>query len=251
MKKYLLFNILAISVLIAINLVFNHLPSGKNCIYLSDNGCINGVGTVDFWNNKQGTWIFRNPDNGNVSIVANFHNNKKQGELLTFQNNPYNKISEYFLFDNDSLDGVQKSFSHDGYESSADYYKNGEWFFSRLYPNGTCIDFADKESQDDFNHESQIIDALYEEEFDNQYDDEWNHKELGPHKELTYNYYLDNSRYEHLFFCDNSGAQYIPQSDNTIFINHYTNITKIINYLLLFIILIINIIGFKKIRYDK
>ena len=252
MKRLIIFNILAISILIAINIVFNHLPSGKNCIYLSDNGCINGLGKVDFWNNKQGNWIFRNPDNGNISTIANFLNDKKQGELFKFYNNPYNKISEYYLFDNDSLDGVQKTFfSLDGSETSADYYKKGEWFFSRLYPNGMCLDFIDNESRDEFNHETQIIDALYKEEFDNQYDDEWNHKELGPHKELTYSYYLDNDRYGHLYFCDISGAQYIPQSDNTIFINHYTNTTKIINYLLLFIILIINTIGLKKIRYDK
>jgi hypothetical protein len=233
-------------------LILSILPNGKNCVYLSDNGSISGVGKVDFFNRKQGKWIFRNPENGNISVIANFYNNKKNGELLTFYNNPYNKISDYYLFDNDSLDGVQKSFSLDGLEISADYYKNGEWYYSKLDPNRMCIDFIDKESQDDFYHESSIFDAIYSEEFDNPYDDEWNHKELGLYKQLSYCYVLDILRYEHsVLYYDLSDAQFIPEYDNAIYINNFSNITKIINYLLLLIILIINIIGLKKIKYDK
>ena len=251
MKKLIIFNILAISLLIAINLVFTHLSSGKNCISLSDNGCIKGLGKVDFFNRKQGHWVFRNPDNGNISTIANLHNDKKQGELFKFYNNPYNKISNYYLFDNDSLDGVQKYFSPDGTERSAEYYKKGEWYYSKRHPRGMCIDFIDNESRDEFYHELMILEALYKEEFDNPYDDEWNHKELGSRKQLSYCYVLDDMRYEHALYWDISEQEFIPKFDNPIYINHWTNTITIINYLLLLIVLIINIIGYKKIKNDK
>ncbi len=252
MNKLIRFNIWSLCIILLLNLILSFLPSGKNCIFLSDNGCINGLGKVDVLNRKQGNWIFRNPEDGRINLIGNFLNNKKNGEWFIFYDEPYNKISDYYIFKDDSIDGAVKSLSMSGDVVETFYFKNGEYYFYKDdFRNNSCIDGDDV---DELFKELQLLDVLYKEESSNIFDDEWNHKKLGHHKQLPSIY---NKAPFRMFSHDwsnkagNISRELIPDSDTKIYINQWTNLSEILNYTLLVIVLVINYLGYRRIKNES
>lgn len=240
MKITLIFDIITIGLLLAINLILNNLQDGKNCIYLSDNGSISGVGKVDLFNRKQGNWIFLNPSNGKIRVSGEYHNDKKNGGWFRFYEDEICKIELFYKFSEDSIDGAVKWLSKSGEVDRTLYYKNGKFLFDRR---DLRYDIRDGELD--------LLTALYDEEYLNCFDDNWNHKKAENNLKITYSYcadpynfyYYDQSFY--ILVSEYVDVDLVPEKDHKIYINNWSNLIKIINYSFFVILLVVNILGLK------
>ncbi|MBR4266900.1 MAG: hypothetical protein IKQ46_12680 [Bacteroidales bacterium] len=240
MKKILIFNIITISLLLITNLTINNLPSGKNCILLSDSGSITGVGKVDLFNKKQGNWIFLYPNSGRICFSGEFIDDKRNGEWFKFYDEPNPNLEYYYNFLGDSIDGVVKNFGGSGFYTF--YYKNGEKKFNRQKPSGDYIDA-------DTPFEMDLLAALYNEEYVNLIDDEWIHKKTRTSKDLqliSSDCFWDNNLVDFVIEEDSSDDSKPYLNNTNIYINNWIEVIKIINYSTFVILLIVNILGLKK-----
>lgn len=198
---------------------------------------ITGFGKVDIFNNKQGEWIYRNSV-GNVLLVGNYKDNKKEGVWILHETDEYLQKSN---FRNDTIWGMSKRF-HNGdlieiifHGCGDDYY--GTTLYDK-YGYG-IIDWISEAHKEDHELDINFARRVIKEEFGINNDESFNHKENG----------FDTlfpvvGKYEYLFDLNVcfSDWYYILSDDRFMITNPFERYINVFNYILIIVLIISNIV---------
>lgn len=195
---------------------------------------ISGFGKVDRFNNKQGEWCFRDSV-GNIFLIGNYKDNKKEGEWLCYDTN--NELIKTH-FKSDTLWGAYKSFDDAGNLSEVVFCNGDNYYgivFCDKYAVGV-IDWVSQDDQDDHYKEYHLARKIYNTEYGNQNDDPFNHKENG-YDTLSWvinrlDYFFDsNPLFKH-------EVSFIFKDNFVYILNRFEVIISIINNILMIIMVV-------------
>ena len=236
-KRLIILNLILLIIILIDKPILNCL-CGKTAVSVNLSKNITGFGIVDRFNNKQGKWFYRS-NSGNVLLLGDYKNNKKEGEWL------YYEIGNSLIkthFKCDTLFGAAKRINKTGSISDVVVF-NGDDYYGTTFNDtffGVIVEWNTLEERDNHYQEFDLARKIYNTEYGYKNDDPFNHK-VGGYDTLA----LVFSRLGLLFrapypiFKDD----FQIEGDYVCYVNQFDSIMSTLNYILLIIIVVVNIVN--------
>lgn len=221
------------------------------CNYYSlfvDNKKICGVGKTDFKDKKYGKWIYFYPKSGNIRSIGDYSNNLKENIWIGFfdNNNRNNHLYET-LYKQGKVNGVFYVYNDNSELIHSYYCKNGVCYFKENNYHKSGHDFEPY-----YLNNINFIESLYNQEYGDKYDSEWNHKIYSNKLNILYRksflYKLDEYQdFEpHNIYDDiDLNIDDLSKEVTKFKINEYNDIINSFEVLLIILLFVINIIKYQ------
>ena len=245
-KRLIILNLILLIIILIDKPILNCL-CGKTAVSFDLSKNITGVGKVDLFNNRTGTWVYYEND-GQVFLKGNYKDNLKCGGWIVYG---YHGDITKSNFRGDTLWGTSKRF-RDNYElTDIIFHGSGQRIFQDLdqnyigttlngiYDGAACIEWISQAHREDYEMENNLARRVIKEEFGIMADDSYSHKEnkldtLSPILS-KYGFIFDVNAWFHEDYFN-------LNDDRFVLINPLEQYITKFNYVLIIVLIVSNIV---------